>query len=96
MRFMADAVPKRFARIAEGFGLPFDAGNPRRSAHACAEQAAEFIARFDLPQRLRGVDVPKGELNDIADHVCDVLRDSSLVDRPIGARDLLRVLNAAY
>jgi maleylacetate reductase len=48
MRFMADLAPERFRPIAEGFGVAFDPAEPRRAALACADQAAAFIAQFDV------------------------------------------------
>lgn len=96
MRFMADRVPERFAPIAEGFGLPFAVDDARPAALACADRLTEFIAQFDLPQRLRTVDVPHDRLDELAGVVHELLggaHDSELV---VSREALASVLHAAY
>jgi alcohol dehydrogenase class IV len=96
MRFMADLAPERFRPIAEGFGVPFDTAEPKRAALACADRAAAFIAQFEVPQRLRDVDVPEDELPDVADVVHDVMDAAHVVDRPVTRDDLVKLLANAY
>jgi alcohol dehydrogenase len=96
MRFMADLAPERFRPIAEGFGVPFDPAQPRTAALACADRAAAFIAQFDVPQRLRDVRVPEGELSDVAGVVHEVMDAAHVVDRLVTRDDLTTLLAHAY
>jgi alcohol dehydrogenase len=96
MRFMAELAPERFRPIAEGFDVPFDGGDPKRAALACADRAAAFIAQFDLPQRLRDVRVPADELPQVADVVHEVMDAAHVVDRPVTKADLVTLLTNAY
>jgi alcohol dehydrogenase len=96
MRFMADIAPERFGPIAEGFGVRFDADNPRPGALECAERAARFIAGFEVPTRLRDVGVPEGELARIANTVLGEIRVAQTVDREVKHEELLALLKAAY
>ena len=96
MRFMADLAPERFRPIAEGFGVAFNASEPRRAALACADGAAAFIAQFDVPQRLRDVGVPRDELAEVAAIVHDVMDAAHVVDRLVTPDDLVTLLTNAY
>ena len=96
MRFMADAVPERFAPIAHALRVPFDDRDPRRGALACADRVAAFIAQFNLPRCLRDVSVPAGETGEIVRIVCGILDGADLIDRPITGGDLASLLTAAY
>lgn len=95
MRFMAAHAPDRFRPIAQGFGIAFDGRDPGQAASACAARAAAFIAQFNLPARLRDVGVPEGKMGEIAAHVCEVLGDSRVIDRPIERADLMSILTSA-
>jgi alcohol dehydrogenase class IV len=96
MRFMAERAPVRFAYVASGFGIPFDAANPHAAARACAERAARYVAGFGLPARLRDVEVPQHELPEIAAHVCRVMEREAPLDEPVTAAALGALLAAAY
>jgi alcohol dehydrogenase class IV len=96
MRFMAEAVPERFAPIARAFDVPFEPSDARRAAIACVDRAATFIAQFNLATRLRDAGVPEGEMGAIAGHVWTVLHDADLIGRPITRADLTSLLQAAY
>lgn len=96
MRFMADLAPERFKPIAEGFGVAFDASEPRRAALACADRAAAFIAQFELPQRLRDVGVPRDGLAEVAGIVHDVMDAAHVVDRGVTKDDIGALLSNAY
>jgi len=96
MRFMAEIAPERFRPIAEGFGVAFDAAAPKRAALACADRAAAFIGRFDVPQRLRDVGVPRDELAEVAAIVHEVMDDAHVVDRLVTRDDILSLLSNAY
>ena len=96
MRFMAQLAPERFAPIAEGYGIPFDPADARPAAVACADRTRAFIAGLELPSRLRDVNVPAGELGDIAAIVHAALEESGSVDRAVTREELVTVLDAAY
>jgi alcohol dehydrogenase class IV len=96
MRFMAGVAPERFGAIAQGFGLRFEAGNPAAGAMECAERAAAFIQKFEVPTRLRDVGVPHQELGRIAATVLAEVAASNVVGREITERELVALLEAAY
>ena len=96
MRFMARVASERFGPIARAFEVPFDPGAPAAGALACADAVAAFIARFDVPTRLRDVSVPRTEMTEIAAHVCDVMVREHAVEAPVTSADLTAVLAAAY
>jgi maleylacetate reductase len=96
MRFMAEIAPERFAPIAEGFHLPFDARNPKSSALACADRTAQFIAGFDVPHTLKDAGVPRAEIGDIVEPVMHELERSKAVDRPVTKAEVSGLLEASY
>jgi alcohol dehydrogenase len=96
MRFMANVAPELFGPIAEGLGIHFEESNPRSSALECADRVAQFIAQFEVPSRLRDVEVPRGELSRIAGTVLHEVTRSRTVDREITLSDLTGILEAAY
>jgi alcohol dehydrogenase class IV len=96
MRFMAEISPERFGPIAEGFGILFDAENARLSAYECADRVAHFIRQFEVPSRLRDVEVPRTELSRIAKTVLHEVSRSHTVDREVTLEDLNKILEAAY
>jgi alcohol dehydrogenase class IV len=96
MRFMAEIAPERFAPIAEGFHLPFDALNPKAGALACADRTEKFIAGFDVHHRLRDAGVPHAEIGDIVDPVMHELEKSKVVDRPVTRAEVIGLLEASY
>ena len=96
MRFMAEAVPSRFAEIARSLDVPFHPDDPRQSALACADRTAAFIARFGLPAHLRDVGVPRAGLAQIAALVSNLMSDTDVVPRPVSQTDVESVLTSAY
>ncbi len=96
MRFMAEISPERFGPIAEGFGIRFDDKTPRLSAYECADRVAQFIRQFEVPNRLREVEVPHSQLSRIAQTVLHEVNRSHTVDREVTLEDLSRILEAAY
>ena len=96
MRFMADVAPARFGPIAEGFGVRFDAHNPRPAAIECAERMAKFIAGFEVPHRLRDAGVPREEIGTIADTVLEEVVHANTVGAPVTRENLVQLLEAAY
>lgn len=96
MRFMAEIAPERFAPIAEGFHLPFDARNPKAGALACADRTAQFIASFDVHHTLKAAGVPRAEIGEIVDPVAHELEKMQVVDRPVTKAEVIGLLEAAY
>jgi alcohol dehydrogenase len=96
MRFMAEIAPGRFGPIAQGFAVVFDPGNPRPAALECAEQAARFIAQFDVPHRLQDAGVPRAEIGAIAGTVLEEVERFHVVDRPVSIDEINTLLQAAY
>ena len=96
MRFMAGVAPERFGPIAEGFGIRFDAENPRPAALECAERAAQFIRQFEVPVRLRDVGVSREELGRIAATVHEEVVRSNSVGRPVTSDEIIALIEAAY
>jgi alcohol dehydrogenase len=96
MRFMADVAADRFAPIADGFDIRFDARNPRSSAMECADRTAKFIAKFEVPTRLRDVGVPREEISRIAGTVLEEVKRANTVGAEVTLDQLVGILNAAY
>jgi alcohol dehydrogenase len=96
MRFMADIAPQRFGPIAEGFGIRFDAANPKSSARECADRTAKFIAQFDVPHSLKEANVPRAEISQIAGTVLDEVERAKVVDRAVTREEIVSLLEAAY
>jgi alcohol dehydrogenase len=96
MRFMAGVAADRFGPIADGFGVRFDASNPRSSAMECADRAARFIARFEVPTRLRDVGVPREEISRIAGTVLEEVKRANTAGAEVTQEQLIAILEAAY
>ena len=96
MRFMATKAPDRFAPIAQAFGLPFDCTKATATALECADWMRDFIAQFQLPQRLRDVQVPEGEIPDVASLVSGILASAHASDSPASSEQVAALLTAAY
>jgi alcohol dehydrogenase len=96
MRFMADIAADRFGPIADGFSVRFDARSPRSSAVECADRAAKFIGKFEVPTRLRDVDVPREEISRIAGTVLEEVKRTNTVGSEVMLESLVGILEAAY
>ncbi|MGD1210362.1 MAG: iron-containing alcohol dehydrogenase [Candidatus Acidiferrales bacterium] len=96
MRFMAEMAPQRFGPIAAGYGIAFDAANPKTAAFACADRTAKFIAQFDVPHTLHDAGVPKNEVGEIAGTVDHHFNRLNIVDRPVTQKEILALLDASY
>jgi alcohol dehydrogenase class IV len=96
MRFMAEMAPQRFGPIAAGYGIVFDAANPKRAALACADRTAKFIAQFDVPHTLHDAGVPKNQAGEIAGTVEHHFGRLNIVDRPVTQKEIVALLDAAY
>jgi len=96
MRFMATRVPERFAPIAQAFGLSFDSGRATSVALECADRMAGFIGQFELPQRLRDVQVPSEEIPEVARLVSGILESAHPDESPATSAQVASLLTAAY
>jgi len=96
MRFMAEVAADRFGPIAEGFGVRFDAHSPRSAAMECADRAAKFIGKFEVPTRLRDVGVPREEISRIAGTVLEEVKRANTVGADVTLEQLIAILDAAY
>jgi alcohol dehydrogenase len=96
MRFMATRAPDRFAPIAQAFGLPFDSTTATATALECADRMTRFIAQFQLPQRLRDVQVAEAEISQVAGLVSDILAGAHGSDSPATSGQVAALLTAAY
>jgi alcohol dehydrogenase class IV len=96
MRFIAEIAPERFGPVAEGYRIPFDPGNPKPAALACADRTAEFIAQFDVPKRLRDAGVPHDEIGSIVAPIAHEIEHNGVVDRPMTEQEVFALLEACY
>ena len=96
MRFMAGIAADRFGAIADGFGVRFDAQNPRLAALECADRASKFIGKFEVQMRLRDVGVPREEISRIAGTVLEEVKRSNTVGVDVTLEQLVSILDAAY
>src|SRR6266478_7573594 len=94
MRYMAGVAPERFGAIAEGFGVRFDTREPRSSALECADRAAKFIGKFEVPTRLRDVGVAREEISKIAGTVLEEVTRSNTVGAEVTLDQLVAILDA--
>ncbi|MDE3169069.1 MAG: iron-containing alcohol dehydrogenase, partial [Acidobacteriota bacterium] len=96
MRFMADIAPERFGPIAAGFGLPFEPAKAKAAALKCADAAADFIAKFDLPHTLKDAGVPREELSQVVAPIAHELERAGTIDRRVSEGEIESLLEAAY
>ena len=96
MRFMAEVAAERFGPIADGLGVRFDAHNPGSSAIECADRTAKFIAKFEVPTRLRDVGVPREEISRIAGTVLEEVKRANTVGVEVTLAQIVAILEAAY
>ncbi|MGC1190540.1 MAG: iron-containing alcohol dehydrogenase, partial [Candidatus Binatus sp.] len=96
MRFMAGVAADRFAPIADGFDVRFDARSPHSSAIECADRTARFIGKFEVPSRLRDVGVPREEIARIAGTVLEEVKRANTVGADVTLEQLVGILDAAY
>jgi alcohol dehydrogenase class IV len=96
MRYMAAKAPERFGPISQAFGVSFDVANAKHAALESADRMTRFIAQFQLPQRLRDVQVPLEEIREVAGLVHDILDGAQASDHPPSSEQLASMLTAAY
>jgi alcohol dehydrogenase len=96
MRLMARVAPERFGPIARAFDLAFDDDNPGKAALESVDRMALFISRFNLPQRLRDVQVPQDEVREVAGLVHDILDKAPISERAVSREQVEALLTGAY
>jgi alcohol dehydrogenase class IV len=96
MRFMAELAPGRFGPIASGLGIAVSSVCRKTAALACADRMDAFVAECGLPRRLRDVQVPQDQMNDIAATVHEAVQRSGAVDREVTCEELRALLARAY
>jgi alcohol dehydrogenase class IV len=95
VRFNLPAMPERYADIARALGCP-DAGNAAATAERGAARLGELSARCGIPQRLRDVGVPHGDLPRLATEAMKVTRLLRNNPRELAVSDALRIYEEAY
>jgi alcohol dehydrogenase len=95
VRFNLPAMPERYADIARALGCP-DAGNAAATAERGAARLGELSARCGIPQRLRDVGVPHGDLPRLAAEAMKVTRLLRNNPRELAVSDALRIYEEAY
>lgn len=95
VRFNLPAMPERYADIARALGCP-DGADAAATAARGAARLAELSARCGVPQRLRDVGVPRGDLPRLAGEAMKVTRLLRNNPRELTLADALRVYEEAY
>lgn len=96
MRYNLDAVPERYALIAEAMGIKSNGLSKEEMALKAIERISELATKIGLPLRLRDVGVPENRLQEC---IPDAMSDGSIVYNPkfiSDPNDLLRVLKEAW
>jgi alcohol dehydrogenase class IV len=90
MRFIAASTPECFEEIAEALRVPWK--ESRSSALACADVIQSFIAEFDVPTRLRDLNVGAERARALADAVLAELSLFDALRHPLSMEDLRGLL----
>ena len=95
MRYNLEAVPERYAEVAEAMGVDVSGMTDREAAEAAVEAVEDLIATVDLPAGLEDLGVEEADLPEIAEKSMDTfeIHDNP---RPADAEDLLAVARDAY
>jgi alcohol dehydrogenase class IV len=95
MRYNLEAVPERYAEVAEAVGVDVSGMTDREAAEAAVEAVEDLIATVDLPAGLGDLGVEEADLPEIAEKSMDTfeIHDNP---RPADAEDLLAVARDAY
>jgi maleylacetate reductase len=96
MRYMATKAPERFGPIAQAFGVSFRVETATVAALECADRMTRFIAQFELPQRLRDVQVPVEEIPEVAGLISGILESAHGSESPATNEQVESLLTAAY
>ena len=90
MRFIATRTPECFEEIAEALRVPW--AEPRSSALACADVIQSFIAQFEVPTRLRQLNVSSERAVALADAVFAELNLFDAMRHPVRVQDIRQLL----
>jgi alcohol dehydrogenase class IV len=90
MRFIARSTPEGFEEIAEALRVPWK--EPRSSALACADVIQSFIAQFDVPTRLRELNVSSERALALANAVLAELSLFDAMRQPVLVEDIRSLL----
>ena len=95
MRYNLEAVPGRYAEVAESMGLDVAGLSDREAALEAVDAVEALIDRVDLPSGLDELGVDEGDLPEIAEKSLDTIE---IHDNPraADAADLLEVARDAY
>jgi alcohol dehydrogenase len=96
MRYMAMKAPERFGPIAQALGVSFSPETATFAALECADRMTRFIAQFELPQRLRDVQVPAEEIREVAGLISGILESAHGSESPATNEQVESLLTAAY
>ncbi|QRV17840.1 iron-containing alcohol dehydrogenase (plasmid) [Haloterrigena salifodinae] len=95
MRYNIEAVPGRYAEVAETMGVDVSGLSDEEAAREAVDAVEELIDRVDLPSSLRELGVAEDDLPAIAEKSLDTIE---IHDNPrdADADDLLEVARDAY
>lgn len=94
-RFNLPAMPERYADIARALGVA-EAGGPLAMAEAGLRRLADLSRACGIPQRLRDVNIPAGDLPRLARESMKVTRLLRNNPRELTEADALAIYQAAY
>jgi alcohol dehydrogenase class IV len=97
MRFMAEAAPDRFGRIADTLGVDSTLAAAAR-ATASADAVAAFIGGLGVPTRVRdlGLGVKEEELDEVVPALQEQMSLSGTIGRPVTAEEMSAVVHACW
>lgn len=95
MRYNLEAVPERYAEVAEAMGVDVADKSPTEAAEASVDAVEALIEEVDLPGTLRELGVDEADLPEIAEKSLETIE---IHDNPrdADADDLLEVAQDAY
>lgn len=95
MRYNIEAVPGRYAEVAEAMGVDVSGVSDEEAAREAVDAVEQLIDRVDLPSSLRDLGVAEDDLPTIAEKSLDTIE---IHDNPrdADADDLLDVARDAY
>ena len=94
-RFNLPAMPERYADIAVALGVSA-AGGALATAEAGLHRLVELSRECRVPQRLRDVKIPEGDLPRLAGEAAKIQRLLKNNPRPVTAEDALAIYRAAW
>jgi alcohol dehydrogenase class IV len=97
MRFMAEAAPERFGRIADTLGVD-SALDAKARAAASADLVAAFIAGLGVPTRVRDLDlsVAEDDLDEVVSALHEQVSLAGTVGRAVTVDEMSAVVHACW